>query len=104
MPPVVTTGRTLLLLLAALSGVACTDPCEALAERICQCQEDPNARAACRTERITNQKSSKVITDEDKSRCTAALDTCECVDLDENRTDECGYALEGPPPVADDAE
>ncbi len=100
MPPGVTTTRALLfctLFGAALAGSACTDPCEALAERICHCQEDPNARAACRTERITNQKASKVITDDDKTRCTAALDTCDCIDLDENRTDECGYALEGPP-------
>jgi hypothetical protein len=90
--------RALLFALVALSSASCTDPCVALAERICQCQLDPTERLACRQERVTNQKDQRPIDDDDRTQCTAALDTCDCADLDENRTDECGFAYEAAPP------
>ena len=82
---------------ALFGGAACDDPCVVLAERICQCQEDPTERIACRQDRITSQRDQRPIDEDDRARCTAALDTCDCVDLDQNRTDECGFSLEGPP-------
>lgn len=99
MPPLVLRALIGLCALvpAVVATIGCDDPCVALAERICQCQEDPTERIACRQERITNQRDQRTVTDEDRSRCTAALDTCDCVDLDQNRTDQCGFAPEGPP-------
>lgn len=101
MPPVVT-PRALpvalaLAFCAALFGAGCDDPCVALAERVCQCQLDPTERLACRQERVTNQRDQLPRDDEDKARCSAALDTCDCADLDQNRTEECGFALEPAP-------
>lgn len=85
------------LCFVVLAASSCTDPCVALAERICQCQVDPTERLACRQERVTNQRDQQPIDDDDRTRCTAALDTCDCGDLDTNRTDECGFSYEGPP-------
>ena len=70
----------------------------ALAERVCNCEKTTIERRACREDRITSQQGQIEITDQDKSRCTAALDTCTCNSLDENRLGECGFV-----PVAGDA-
>jgi len=72
--------------------VGCQDPCVALAERVCNCELTPLERATCRRERVTNEQSRITITDDDRSICTAKLDTCDCAALDENRLDACGFA------------
>lgn len=78
-----------------LSLAGCTDPCVALAERICNCEPTAGDRTSCRTLRVTNQQGSVVISDADRSVCTAALDTCTCAALDVNNLSACGYSPAG---------
>ena len=78
-----------------LSLAGCTDPCVTLAERICNCEPTAADRRSCVNNRITNQQGNVVISDADRSVCTAALDTCTCAALDVNDLSACGYAPAG---------
>lgn len=82
--------------LVACGGLftACQEPCQALAERICTCAPDLGARQGCRQERILAQRT-LVPTPEEQDICVAALETCTCVALDENRFDLCGFTRAG---------
>lgn len=77
---------------AALLSSACTDPCVALAERICNCEPTIRDRRSCTIERVTNQQGRIQITEDDRAACSAALDTCTCAGLDENNLEACGFA------------
>lgn len=69
---------------------ACSDPCVVLAERICNCEPTIATRRACVADRITNQQGRVQITDADREACTAALETCTCLALDQNDLGACG--------------
>jgi hypothetical protein len=84
---------SLLVVLAAWSS-SCTDPCVALAERICNCEPTLATRRACVQDRITNQQGRVEISDADREACSAALDTCTCAALDENDLGACGFTPE----------
>jgi hypothetical protein len=77
-----------------LALLACSNPCKDLAERICACEKTQLERQACRADRITSQE--RTIDDADAEVCSAALDTCTCQSLDENRLADCGFS----PPTA----
>jgi hypothetical protein len=77
---------------AALLASGCTDPCVALAERICNCEPTLRDRRSCTIERVTNQQGRVQISDDDRAACSAALDTCTCAALDENNLEACGFA------------
>jgi hypothetical protein len=85
---------TLLFVAASTLLSSCTDPCVALAERICNCEPTFATRRACVQERITNQQGRVQISDADREVCAAALDTCTCVALDENDLGACGFTPE----------
>lgn len=70
---------------------SCTDPCVALAERICNCEPTFASRRACIQDRVTNQQGRVALSDADREICSAALDTCTCVALDENDLGACGF-------------
>jgi hypothetical protein len=70
---------------------SCTDPCVALAERICNCEPTFASRRACIQDRVTSQQGRVVISDADREVCSAALDTCTCAALDENDLGACGF-------------
>lgn len=82
-----------LVLLMDLTG--CTDPCVELAQRICNCEPTVTDRRNCAADRITNQQGTIVISDDDRSICTAALDTCTCAALDQNNLAACGFTPAG---------
>lgn len=84
----------LCLAVAAPLAQACQDPCVTLAERICNCEKDPDARRECRTQRIVNRQSSTTIDDADRNFCEAKLDTCDCTAIDTNDLDACGFVPE----------
>ncbi len=92
-------SRTFAVLLALwpLVGAGCSiNPCQQLAERICQCELSAAQRQSCRTNRITNQQNQFGFSlDGDADRCTAALETCTCDALDRQQTDQCGFTKEG---------
>ena len=71
----------------------CPSPCEALAERICNCEPDQIRRRTCINERVEAQRD-LVPTEAETQACIDALDTCTCDALNENRTDLCGYTRE----------
>lgn len=79
--------------LTALLG-ACQDPCVALAERICNCEQTAVERLTCRRNRVLNQQARIEISDEDRTVCTAALDTCTCAAIDRNDLGSCGFTRE----------
>ena len=99
-----------LVLVAALVGsqAACTDPCRQLADRICNCELTAAQRQTCRQDRIDTQSSTDPLnlgattTSEQQDACIAALETCTCAALDENKTELCGYTND--PPAASDEE
>lgn len=77
----------------------CIDPCQQLAERICACELTESQRNQCRQERISNQRDFLVADTESQEACAAALDTCTCTALDQNRTDLCGFTADPPEDV-----
>jgi hypothetical protein len=86
---------SLMLVLAATAlSSSCTDPCVALAERICNCEPTLATRRACVADRITNQQGRVEVSDADREACSAALDTCTCAALDENDLGACGFTPE----------
>jgi hypothetical protein len=91
-------GVRILVLSLLLSGLAasagCTDPCVALAQRICECEPSPALRQACETERIQPLQEQLEPTAEEQQRCLEALDTCTCEALAENRVEQCAFTRE----------
>lgn len=86
---------------------ACTDPCRQLADRICNCELTAAQRQTCRQDRIDTQSNDPLrlgptTTSEQQDACIAALETCTCAALDENKTELCGYTND--PPAASDGE
>lgn len=79
-----------------LISAGCIDPCQQLAERICACELTESQRNQCRQERITNQRDFLVADAESQEVCVAALETCTCTALDQNRTDLCGFTADPP--------
>lgn len=88
------TALHVLVATLALAGAGCTDPCVALAERICNCESTATLRRACIADRITNQQGRIETSDADKAFCTEKLDTCDCVAVDENNLEACGFVAE----------
>jgi hypothetical protein len=91
-----------LVVIAALALAGCDDECGALADKICQCEPTLAERESCRVE-LEAQQSNQALppSDEQKAVCAAALETCTCDALDENRTDLCGFTRE--PGAGDEA-
>jgi hypothetical protein len=73
-------------------GAGCSDDCAALADVICQCEPSLAERESCRVELEAQQNNQPIGPSEAQlEACRAALDTCTCAGLDENRTDQCGF-------------
>jgi hypothetical protein len=70
-------------------GLSACDPCQALSNRICDCQPTPGDQQRCRIAR-DEQRNQRDVTDEDREKCAAALETCTCDALDENQVELCG--------------
>jgi len=88
--------KSLLVLWVGVSLGGCIDPCQQLAERICACELTESQRNQCRQERITNQRDFLVADTDAQEACVAALETCTCTALDQNRTDLCGFTADAP--------
>jgi len=82
------------LLWAPLGCINPLDPCTSLAERICACEATQSAQESCRSTRIEALRNQVEITDAEREQCWAALDTCDCGDIEENRFEECGFVRE----------
>jgi hypothetical protein len=98
------------LVIAALaSASACTDPCRQLADRICNCELTAAQRQTCRADRIDSQANDPLrlgptSDTAEQDVCIAALETCTCAALDENKTELCGYTKPDPTADTGDAE
>lgn len=87
------------LLIAALAATAiqaCSNPCTALSDRICECKPNQPEEAAC-IERVRIAEREKEdtfggVTEAEELACEAHLDTCDCADLEDGRLAECGLA------------
>jgi len=69
------------------------DPCSELADRICDCEETPNAKLRCQQEREV-QRNQREVLEENQEACAAALQTCNCEALEQNQVDLCGMTRE----------
>ena len=79
-------------LLVATAGAGCSDDCAVLADIICQCEPSLAQRESCRVELEAQQNNQPVgPSEEQQAACSAAIETCTCDALDENRTDQCGF-------------
>lgn len=93
MPPGMLRRATLMLFVAASLGLAsgCTDECQELAERVCECEQTLNEREACRIAFQAQERNRPDPTDEQREACGQALETCTCAALEENETFRCGF-------------
>ncbi len=66
-------------LLACLSG--CTDPCLALAQKVCECLPTQAQIDSCKTS-AANEKNSISISSQEQQTCSALLGKCDCHLLD----------------------
>ena len=89
-------GRWLLLsaLVLPIAAAGCTDPCLALAQKLCDCQTTELGKQNCRTQMLTAYQSARA-SDLSKSgpECAALVDKCDCHKLDtEAGKKACGLA------------
>jgi hypothetical protein len=71
-PPRIALSATLV---AALALAACTNPCEELGDRICNCQPEGTFRTSCKTD-VKNRVKAAGTTDAREDACSALLGTC----------------------------
>lgn len=86
--------RSLLLVccLGAILG-GCLNPCDQLADRICECEETELQRQQCQ-QRVEIQKQQRDASEKNKADCEAALVTCTCQALDDGNLAACGFVRE----------
>jgi hypothetical protein len=77
--------------LVALLFVGCPDECEVLSDQVCECEPTLTERTACRREVETQQRNLPAPNQAQREACMAALETCTCEALEQNRTDLCGF-------------
>lgn len=84
---------TVFLLLLAITPAlwGCANPCEQLADLVCECGATRGERQACQAEVSAQQQALPAPTAEEEDTCAAALVTCTCEDLANQRTDRCGF-------------
>lgn len=70
-----------LALLAVLPLLACSTPCEDLAEKICACEPSSTSRNACER-RASELQSSRGTSDAEQDRCDSFIGNCDCNALD----------------------
>lgn len=79
------------LLPFGLPLVACADECQQLADRICECGQNRFERQSCEAEVESQQRNQTPPTEAEREACLAALETCTCEALADERTDLCGF-------------
>ena len=77
--------------LVPLMGLSACDPCLELSNRICDCQLTPGDQQRCRIAR-DEQRNQRDVSDADREKCAAALETCTCDALDQNQVELCGLS------------
>lgn len=75
-----------------LPSLGCGDECVQLADQICQCEATARGRQACQLDYQNQQEGQPAPSPTQLDACRAALQTCTCEALDQNRTDQCGFA------------
>lgn len=73
------------------TAVGCFDPCDRLANKICDCEDNEILRQQC-VRRVDVQKEQRDPTDDDRKACEAALETCTCDALDNLDLKACGFS------------
>ncbi len=73
--------------------MSCTNPCRALAERVCECKFNARAQNACLQE-VENTASVREPTGEENERCEELLDLCSCDALERENFAVCGISGE----------
>jgi hypothetical protein len=79
-------------LTALLFGAsACNGPCEELAKKICECELSQAAQNQCE-EQVRSAMDGRDVTEQENAVCEAALDTCSCDTLEQDKLAACGLA------------
>lgn len=71
--------------------VGCPDECQVLSDQVCECEATRRERESCRREVETQQRNLPPPSEAQREACMAALETCTCEALEQNRTDLCGF-------------
>lgn len=87
-----TSTVTALLLAAALSLAACSDPCVSLADTICDCRVNQPERNLCDEQVRIARANKDEITEAESLKCESLLDTCTCEKLAAGELSACGLA------------
>ena len=72
-------------------AAGCFDPCDRLADKICDCENTEIETLQCK-QRVEIQKDQRKPADEDRAACEAALETCTCEALERMDLAACGFA------------
>lgn len=84
--------RTLeaLALASLLTLAACSDPCRALADKICSCRPSTAEQNACLEQ--VKATTAHEPSDSENQRCAELIDGCTCEALEQNELAACGLA------------
>jgi hypothetical protein len=84
--------------LIALAGLAggCSNACDDLTSRICECETDSTAVQTCQS-KVSADNFGGSPSKEQLNACTAALDTCTCAALACGEFYKCGMAVDPGP-------
>lgn len=83
---------TAMLALSSIGASACSGPCRALSDQICECKPNEPERAACR-ERVRLSESQKPeVSIAEEAVCEQRLDDCTCEALTDGDLAACGLA------------
>jgi hypothetical protein len=83
------------VVLVGLAG-GCSNACDDLSSRICQCEQNSTAVATCNS-RVNADNFGTNPSKEQLSACSAALDTCTCAALACGEFYKCGMAVDPGP-------
>ena len=70
----------------------CEGPCAALASKICGCEPNRSAEAACLQTVRSAMNFRPTVTEAENAACERLLDTCTCTALEDNDLLACGLA------------
>lgn len=79
-----------LCLVSSLTA-GCPDECQVLSDQVCDCEETRDQRESCRQEVESQQQNQTPPNQAQREACMAAIETCTCEALEQNRTDLCGF-------------
>ena len=81
-----------LAIASALLLGACSNPCRALSDQICDCKPNQPEQSACRERVRLSENELDEVTEAQAQACEQHLDTCTCEAVDDGDLAACGLS------------